>query len=89
MAHFAKIGINNLVEDIVFVDNTVTANVYLDADDGDKEKSDNSKENLTKTNNDKSKQNHLKIGTQGSRSLKSFIQASKSRKTILKFLFSR
>ena len=39
MAHFAKIGINNLVEDIVFVDNTVTANVYLDADDGDKEKS--------------------------------------------------
>ena len=39
MAHFAKIGINNLVEDIVFVDNTVPANVYLDADDGDKEKS--------------------------------------------------
>ena len=24
MAHFAKIGINNLVEDIVFVDNTIT-----------------------------------------------------------------
>jgi hypothetical protein len=39
MAHFAKINSNNLVEDIVFVDNAVTANVYLDGDDGDKEKS--------------------------------------------------
>ena len=39
MAHFAKLDSNNRVEDIVFVDNTVTANVYLDADDGDKEKS--------------------------------------------------
>ena len=39
MAHFAKIDPNSLVEDIVFVDNTVTANVYLDAGDGDKEKS--------------------------------------------------
>ena len=39
MAHFAKIGINNLVEDIVFVDNAVTANVYLDGNDDDKEKS--------------------------------------------------
>ena len=39
MAHFAKIGINNLVEDIVFVDNAITADVYLDGNDGDKEKS--------------------------------------------------
>jgi len=39
MAHFAKINSNNLVEDIVFVDNAVTANVYLDGGDGDKEKS--------------------------------------------------
>ena len=39
MAHFAKLDPNNLVTDIVFVDNAVTANVYLDADDGDKEKS--------------------------------------------------
>ena len=30
MAHFAKIGLNSRVEDIVFVDNAVTANVYLD-----------------------------------------------------------
>ena len=39
MAHFAKIDPNSLVTDIVFVDNAVTADVYLDADDGDKEKS--------------------------------------------------
>ena len=39
MAHFAKIGLNSRVEDIVFVDNAVTANVYLDGNDGDKEKS--------------------------------------------------
>ena len=39
MAHFAKIGLNSRVEDIVFVDNAVTANVYLDGGDGDKEKS--------------------------------------------------
>jgi hypothetical protein len=39
MAHFAKIDPNSLVEDIVFVDNAITANVYIDADDGDKEKS--------------------------------------------------
>ena len=39
MAHFAKIDLNSLVTDIVFVDNSVTANVYIDADDGDKEKS--------------------------------------------------
>tara|TARA_Y100000389_G_C17464140_1_gene524130 strand:+ start:2615 stop:3016 length:402 start_codon:yes stop_codon:yes gene_type:complete len=39
MAHFAKLNPNNLVTDIVFVDNTITANVYLDAGDGDKEKS--------------------------------------------------
>ena len=29
MAHFAKIGINNLVEDIVFVDNAITAESNL------------------------------------------------------------
>jgi hypothetical protein len=39
MAHFAKLDPNNLVTDIVFVDNTITADVYLDADDSDKEKS--------------------------------------------------
>ena len=40
MAHFAKIdGTTKIVEDIVFVDNAVTANVYLDADDSDTEKS--------------------------------------------------
>ena len=39
MAHFAKIDPNSLVTDIVFVDNTVTTNVYLDGNDGDKEKS--------------------------------------------------
>ena len=39
MAHFAKIDPNSLVEDIVFVDNAVTATVYIDADDGNKEKS--------------------------------------------------
>ena len=39
MAHFAKIDPNSLVTDIVFVDNAVTADVYLYADDGDKEKS--------------------------------------------------
>tara|TARA_B100000902_G_scaffold221451_1_gene210357 strand:- start:249 stop:659 length:411 start_codon:yes stop_codon:yes gene_type:complete len=39
MAHFAKLDDNNLVTDIVFVDNTITAEVYIDADDGDKEKS--------------------------------------------------
>ena len=39
MAHFAKLDSNNRVEDIVFVDNAITANVYIDADDGDKEKS--------------------------------------------------
>ena len=39
MAHFAKIGLNSRVEDIVFVDNAVTANVYLDGNDDDKEKS--------------------------------------------------
>ena len=39
MAHFAKIDSNSLVEDIVFVDNAITANIYIDADDGDKEKS--------------------------------------------------
>ena len=32
MAHFAKIdGTTKIVEDIVFVDNVVTSNVYLDA----------------------------------------------------------
>ena len=40
MAHFAKIDPNSLVTDIVFVDNAVTADVYLDGNDGDKEKSD-------------------------------------------------
>jgi len=39
MAHFAKLDPNNLVTDIVFVDNAVTADVYLDSNDGDKEKS--------------------------------------------------
>ena len=39
MAHFAKIDPNSLVTDIVFVDNAVTSNVYLDGNDGDKEKS--------------------------------------------------
>ena len=39
MAHFAKIDPNSLVTDIVFVDNAITSNVYIDADDGDKEKS--------------------------------------------------
>ena len=39
MAHFAKIDPNSLVEDIVFVDNAVTSDVYLDGNDGDKEKS--------------------------------------------------
>ena len=39
MAHFAKIDPNSLVTDIVFVDNAVTADVYLDGNDGDKEKS--------------------------------------------------
>ena len=39
MAHFAKIDPNSLVTDIVFVDNAVTSNVYIDSDDGDKEKS--------------------------------------------------
>jgi len=39
MAHFAKIGTTKIVEDIVFLDNTVTASVYLDADDSDTEKS--------------------------------------------------
>jgi hypothetical protein len=39
MAHFAKLDPNNLVTDIVFVDNAVTSDVYLDGNDGDKEKS--------------------------------------------------
>ena len=39
MAHFAKLDDSNLVTDIVFVDNAVTADVYLDSNDGDKEKS--------------------------------------------------
>tara|TARA_B000000475_G_C15926601_1_gene419013 strand:- start:443 stop:862 length:420 start_codon:yes stop_codon:yes gene_type:complete len=39
MAHFAKLDPNNLVTDIVFIDNAVTADVYLDGNDGDKEKS--------------------------------------------------
>ena len=39
MAHFAKIDPNSLVTDIVFVDNAVTSDVYLDGNDGDKEKS--------------------------------------------------
>ena len=30
MAHFAKIGINNLVEDIVFVDNSITYETHAD-----------------------------------------------------------
>jgi len=34
MAHFAKIGINNLVEDIVFVDNTIT---HMDVSDSNTE----------------------------------------------------
>ena len=39
MAHFAKIGLNSRVEDIVFVDNAIITHVYLDGNDGDKEKS--------------------------------------------------
>lgn len=39
MAHFAKLDDNNLVTDIVFVDNTITADVYIDGDDDNKEKS--------------------------------------------------
>jgi hypothetical protein len=39
MAHFAKLDDSNVVTDIVFVDNAVTANVYIDSDDGDTEKS--------------------------------------------------
>ena len=45
MAHFAKIDPNSLVEDIVFVDNAVTANVYLDSNDDDKEKSNEVEQN--------------------------------------------
>jgi len=39
MAHFAKLDDSNVVTDIVFVDNAVTSDVYLDGNDGDKEKS--------------------------------------------------
>ena len=44
MAHFAKIDPNSLVTDIVFVDNAITSNVYLDSDD-DKEKSNEVEQN--------------------------------------------
>ena len=37
MAHFAKIGINNLVEDIVFVDNSITHEKYADDTEVEKE----------------------------------------------------
>ena len=45
MAHFAKIDPNSLVTDIVFVDNAITSNVYLDSDDDDKEKSNEVEQN--------------------------------------------
>ena len=45
MAHFEKIDPNSLVTDIVFVDNAITSNVYLDSDDDDKEKSNEVEQN--------------------------------------------
>ena len=45
MAHFAKIDPNSLVTDIVFVDNAITSNVYLDSDYDDKEKSNEVEQN--------------------------------------------
>ena len=45
MAHFAKLDDSNVVTDIVFVDNAITSNVYLDSDDDDKEKSNEVEQN--------------------------------------------